>query len=88
MEEVIRNPLVESGGSAARILADRYCRETVIDELWEMVFTNADVVFTSAIELGEVKLAKVAAENVLQGEYGEEIKKKVDAFLKEQKSPQ
>jgi len=88
MEELIRDPLIKSGGSAARDLARRFDRDTVLDELWEMVDGNPDIVFVGATDLQEVKLARVAAEYVLQREYGEDIKRRVNAFLIEQDAPQ
>jgi pimeloyl-CoA synthetase len=84
MEAEIRNSLVSSQGHSAIDLAHRYCRETVIDEIHEMISdrTNLDIAFLSALSMKEWSLVRAAAEELIKsGGYSKEIAAKAYNYL-------
>lgn len=84
MEKVIRDSLVNSRGKNATTLIGQYCRDTVIEELEEMLDEMADIVFLAAKEISEFKLAERAAEKISKSnKYDNESKQAASAYLEE-----
>jgi hypothetical protein len=84
MEAEIRNSLLSSCGHSAVDLSHRYCRETVIDEIREMVGNkeNLDVAFLAALGIKEWSLVRAAAEELANFDsYSAEIKAKALDYL-------
>lgn len=84
MEAEIRNSLKVSKGHSAVDLAHRYCRETVIDEIREMISdrSDLDVAFLSALNMKEWSLVRAAAEELVESkDYSEDIVAKASNYL-------
>ncbi len=83
MEREIRDSLVSLRGSSAGDLAARYCRETVTDEIWEMMYAGlADIAFLSALNISDNRLAKSAAIIVVNSDsYDKSVVVRAKEFL-------
>lgn len=86
MDKEISGPLISSGGTAVRDLITKYGREAVMDNLWELVYDTADIVFVAAWDLRDKDLTKAAAENLIKkGRYlkHKELRQRATAYLNE-----
>ena len=86
MDKEISVPLISSGGTSVRELINDYGREAVMDNLYELVYDTADIVFVAAWDLRDRDLTKVAAEKLVEeGRYLEhkELKHRAAAYLNE-----
>ncbi len=85
MEAEIRSSLVSSQGHNAAELVRRYCRDTITDEIHEMINdkVNVDVAFFAAIGINEYSLARAAAEVLVTSDsYSEDVREKASAYLR------
>lgn len=86
MEKEIRNALCSMRGSNASDLVRQYCRDTIVDEIGEMIYDGlADVAFLAASKIEEKNLAGMAARKIASSSaYQPDIKQRAAAFLKEE----
>jgi hypothetical protein len=83
MEKEIRESLVSSEGLSALELSRRYCRETVIDELWEMIHEAPLIVFAAAKQIKELALVTASAKKIIHSHlYSQDKKDEVQSSLK------